>query len=591
MKTTLTYNGITLNHCLTKVFDQEAVYDDSGTDYLYTRFRLSVVGFIHAFGDVAFNGSSEFTGPGATPVQEGGSASIQEVYVRHALMEPRKRLVYRFWDGAEPILDAEPATDSRFKDCDVNNGPKPESLRLTRIVADRNFRAEYTIVVCKVECFENGADASRGAVLNNRWRCTDQVDGNWYTTRTTEGKLTLSTSYVNPHSFRHIALPRLSSGFKREAMHFVASEDGLHLAYTIVDREVPFAAPHPATSWSVSHTETVGSGMLGMGECAVRLDGPRNANKAKMISIAAAIIAHKLAVRTASIVKLFSITDLSGDSVNAIEARANVQHLPTPKANDDPILTNQDITDLLGRVGKRIGRPVTDQISPDMAGYNPDISRAPGPRGPIDVIQALSTHLQSACDLDDHSHQELGIAANDPPDRGQDTTTITASVVPTPEDVPSPRLSTDHTQALYTYFQAVSQYRFDSLKVAMPVGRNRGATSGADVDTTVVRLGPKQCRRTLRISVERVGKPPQLPVPETYADENGIRNSLMDYDIHPHAVDLTADGQEIHRIEAEYVFALSRAPSNTEQLRLPSVPWLSSSTEVVGSDVLTGPRA
>lgn len=649
MKTTcLTYNGVTLFGCTTREFSQTPEFDPSGTDYLYTRFKVSVQGYVHAQTLLTIQPPGggpavehPFFGPRVTPVAPvdpqtmpavnpfgGGTvqssgmlsrgAAETEALIRHRLMEPRKTLSL-FVNVDE--LDASgnlvlPDAHGRFPTntallpgaaqllwCtgyttgdgaglevstagkDLNNGPRPTRWAITRITP-AVFRVEFDIEVCMLEC---GSGVVRSAILSNRWRCSDEIDADLYTTRTIEGLAVLASGQANPHDFRTLVVPRLSGGFRRERMSFTASEDNLNLRYLIVDREVPVACPSlEGTSWRMMHAEHAAPGTLQHGECSLWMKGPRNANKSKMIQVAAAIVSAKLAA-TSGIVKSMSIIDHLGDSDNAIEVRATVQHLPDlPELDDgqvDVAKAQRLLNDVTRQVAFRIGAPVTAQLDPvALQGFDPSVSRNPGVAGILSYTQAFATAISTGCDVD-HSFGTLADASagsnNSPPP----VESLGELYITSGPGYPATSLSDAHKTYPYLEFSAVSKYRFDGRKSVMPVKILQSGTIPTNKTSVVVALSDRQAYRIVRLRASRLNKPPDLPSPEDFTEPySDIRHSLVNHDIHAHAIQPTPDGHLIYTVEAEYEFSLSRAPTSSEQLRLPQVPWLRNPPREMGSN-------
>src|SRR5690606_14265916 len=122
-------------------------------------------------------------------------------------------------------------------------------------------------------------------VLVNKWTVRDILNRDQYTTRIYHGRLRVSTGEVSPHVFRGQCLPPLVPGMMRDSMEFEVSEDGLTLAYTVIDRETAYAAPEPATSWEIVHTEQTADDKIIEGSISVTLRGNRNAEKLHLIQL------------------------------------------------------------------------------------------------------------------------------------------------------------------------------------------------------------------------------------------------------------------------------------------------------------------
>lgn len=601
MSTTAEYNGITFRHVLTKQIEEESARDPSGTDFLYHRVQITIQGYVHPTRSLS-SSQREFYGPNVLPNDAGNDAVAVYRDIHHRLMEPRKSFVMRMGiahfddtvsgsgaeavpnpegnpehpdmgkpiDGSGSILfEAHPATGST-EPYDLANGPNPKKLSITKVIGANCFWVTFTIELCIRGC----ESASSGYVLSHRWTTSDVRDNNKYLTRQFDGKLILSTADVNPHSFRGLCTPVLQPGMRRDRMTFVCSEDGLTLSYSITDREIAFAAPAPATSMSLQHSMAVKDGSTSSGYTTVRLEAPSTARHDELIQLALRLVESRVGRRpNFDILRELQITSFFGE-VQAVEARAEVMF---------GTFGAEDFTSVLVRAGTDLGRPIMG-ANPQLANYDRRISIDPGTAGPISVVGAISAKLQSSCDSNQHGLCNVGQPADDLGfTEGSDCfkTSVEAYAVPSSSDVPNPILSDEHQQFLYTYYRSTAKYFIDSHRAAMPIGRDRGNPSSTS-PVTVVRLGPEVAHMTLRISGERVGKAVGLPKPAKFTDSpTGITYHLLDYRIHPESVGLTADAKQIFKCDAEYDFVLDRTPTEEEQLRVPSVPWLSSPTKTV----------
>ena len=136
-QTIVIYNGVTINHCHTRTFRQEPVFEQTNTDLLYYKFTVRVGGYVHANAGV---------GIGIDPLK-GANAAAQHVSIRSLLMVPRG--VFEMTMGAdadgnngEILLSAKPAdtlTDG-LSDVDLNNGPRGKVLDVTHVSGNEIFR-------------------------------------------------------------------------------------------------------------------------------------------------------------------------------------------------------------------------------------------------------------------------------------------------------------------------------------------------------------------------------------------------------------------------------------------------------------------
>jgi len=610
--TVLEYNGVKLHNCTLLKFEQVGEKDPSGTDRMFDRYTIRVRGYV--FGSDSFS-PPEF-GVSSSDIESvtfaGGAPGIY-TNIKTRLMTYRKSFTLKL-DG-NTLLSAGPH-DGReaITNKDVNNGPKPISFSIDHVTSANMLRVEYEIEICLVTCNNKGEGGDR-IVLSNRWSVQDDVDKTLMTTRVFKGTMRVASAIVNPQAFRGFVVPVLQHGFRIEKMTFLATEDGLNLQYSIIFREVAFSAPAPALSWDFSHTETTADGTKGAADVFARLKGHRNTNKQALIQLAMQLIDAKLNVLfTANdnnpavgiapksfFIEGLIIADSYGDETNEIQMRCRIQH----------------VTELRTRgaggvfaLGNVLGVPIDSR---KIANY--DFTKSFGDSqkttsGPIPVIAAFSAHLQAVCcgednttDTCDHSFAR-GYAAN-PRKRQQDEFVADIEAYDTGATLPESyrsNLSADHLRAMYTFAQIDNQYQTSQRKVICPVARNAtnpneitsaDQTSGSSSNQDSVVVGSlcrPTTRRVMRLKMERVGESPVLPEPKDFTDINGIKHTLLSYSPMPSPPERTPDEGMMYRVEAEYHYALSRAPTAQEKLVTGALPWEITSTgdQYASNQLLTG---
>ena len=204
--TKLVYRGIELSNCLTREFSQEIVYDMSGTDMMYQKFTIAVVGYVHdqfnvtnlgttlhhsldmegstgdpyKFGDLDDNAKNQMadSGPWAASFRLrylhmwlGVPRGILEYwhedhqilfcrgaggefgYEEDATQDSPKNLWQKIeedpdWAGADE--DARKAYIADLERYDVRNGPKPKHIKVTHVAGQQCYRVEFTIEVNKL---------------------------------------------------------------------------------------------------------------------------------------------------------------------------------------------------------------------------------------------------------------------------------------------------------------------------------------------------------------------------------------------------------------------------------------------------------
>lgn len=293
------YEGIDLGVLECHEFFAEPVYDDSRTDYLYTRFSVVVTALIngqadvvngvapipgpfvsYAFGDgeIASTSSLAFRVPtlpvGQIKAGDGDGLAVGKLNnnmrtivrrptrpaltyqtILHRLTTPRGKL-YVFAGGgqetgtpaagsrrppsttvAELILEAPAGTFT----VDAKNGPTPRLLGVTRFMGD----AESMVVEFAIDFFLNQAAENNvrpfGALVSNRWKQLHSVKSG-YTTIQTEGIAIFRTDLIDatlssPDVERaRLFMPTLQN-FEREVDYVETREDVSGLAYGYTDRQ------------------------------------------------------------------------------------------------------------------------------------------------------------------------------------------------------------------------------------------------------------------------------------------------------------------------------------------------------------------
>jgi hypothetical protein len=586
-ETTLTYNGVTLRNCLTRTFRQEAVYDRSDTDLLYYRYTIGVTGYLSSADVLDFTAPTTRVGVRTSglnpslppPAGSAINAPTQHLIIRAKLMEPRQ--AFEFKSGTTMMLEANPVaskTSLSYSNVDVKNGPHPRSLAVTQIVSSNVMRLEFEIEVCLVECNESGtAPNQTTGILNNRWSMVDVVDQDYYTTRTINGRMETADGTVNVNSLRFWVVPRLQPGFRRQSMQFTVNEDARILDYTIVDREVAFACPAPATSWDVRHVEKTSNSRMVQSSLDVTLKGPRDADKQAMIRIGVALIEAKISKlsqlvnnggnQAQAVIHEFTIVDSFGDSGNSIQVSCLAERAMETNA-------------LLGALTNSIGRPITAaDLAAVVPGYNSNFSVGARPgdpiyvSGPIPVTSAWHAYLQTPCDGSTHGIESAENALKEQSPFARIDYALSGAVVSALPTQPVNYVGQDHRDAVYTHWQAESVYQQDAHRIALPIAGQAFALSDDSPTLVVGAVALPGWRRIVRIVGQRVGREPSIPRPvPSYQFGNG-RAILLRNVATPVSPERTPGGQEVFTVRAEFEYALTTRPKDTDQLPVAFNPW------------------
>lgn len=595
MPTNVAYGDVVISRLLTQSVDQVPVFDDSGTDLLYWKYTVKVVGFLQSsFGQlyerlVVMDGSTDLA---ATNVP----ASTLHIAARTKL-KPRQNFVLST-DGAV-LLSALPLPDGRAQptnltNYDVDNGPKCTVFRVSQITGNQVFKVEAEFEICKVECDVQGrALGNTKGVLSNRWSAQDLIDGNRRTTRTYTGVLRTAGGGINPQMLRSLVIPPLEPYLRRDTMQFIATADGKSLQYSITDVEVAVGAPKPLTKWDIQHTETMDEALNARGELRIMMEADTLADKAKMVEIGLWLLYGLLAKKTPAeglpnnhMLEEVAFTDYIGDT-NRIEMQARVRRVPT-KEFSPGYLTNALVV------------PVTATRLPGFAG-NPgdntpgnganqdnvyDPKKNPGNRfeelpiveGPVALTGLFLAYLQTPCN-DEHSLTQETLPSNTNESTTNQPQAASVTVVPQlPSDSPGSLNSQEHVDKMYTFYRMSSEI-YDITRLAandIAADPSYDSNSGPPTATRVTQLAPSQCRRRVRIYAERLEEWPQMPDAPSltgFSARTGITQHLLKARRHFETPDINAMGKKVYRVRWDATYALSRAPLASEAIPVGRNVW------------------
>jgi hypothetical protein len=311
------YNGVKLK--LTEITEcsRRAVYDPSGTDLLYVKWRVGVVATLasggHPSGTAADSDTRaswhatlaeleggnidvdrgvppalgkdapEYDWPAAPdndPLRITNPAFMSDVELRMRLMVPRRKLRITAYhpDGREYVWLESPrpwvpsvqqVSGGRVVDddaqkvegvVDADNGPKPLLCDVVQPVGEgTSMGVHFVIETCVVPV---DPQAER-LVLSHRWETTMSHDDDHYLTRTTVGEIRFNAQILHaakaqPDWFRGQFFHPIPLGFRRGGPVVRQSPDGLTLQYEIHDTDPTVVFdPGDSGATSMSIVETI----------------------------------------------------------------------------------------------------------------------------------------------------------------------------------------------------------------------------------------------------------------------------------------------------------------------------------------------
>jgi hypothetical protein len=314
----LEYNGVKLELVEITECTREAVYDPTGTDLLFVRWRLGLVCTLGSGGsppgtqldavrrnqwnstktDIA--GSNPVSVPRDVPqtmgteVDEGdwddltpatkdaaelrNQAFLTDHELRMRLMIPRRKLRITAYnpDGTEYVWVEAPRQWQPFTqvaaggsqgtagvegiNVDADNGPKPLRCDVVQPTGEGNTMGVHFVVEFATT---PTAPESDRLILSHRWQTTMTHDDDFYLTRTTVGEIRFNGSILHaarqqPDWFRGQFFHPIPLGFRRGGPIVRLSGDGLVLQYEIHDTD-PTVTFDPGDSGATEMTivETV----------------------------------------------------------------------------------------------------------------------------------------------------------------------------------------------------------------------------------------------------------------------------------------------------------------------------------------------
>lgn len=623
-QTIIKYGDVVLYRCLTRRIEQRPVMDSANASLKCWRFVVHVTAYLHGFPD-ACKYHSLSSGPGDTDYSLASQAHKQ---VRWRL-PPRQRFVMAVGcttdiASGNTLLYAEPMTNVATPEelepedeeapfglslYDVADGPRCLQFDVSHVSGDSIFKVDATFEIHRVQCDDDdGAVENVNGVLSHRWSSADALDVNLRTTRTYTGQLELATSNFSPHWFRHLVVPPIQEGMRRQRLEFMASADGRKLQYTITDQSIAVAAPPPARRWSVEHTEaSIGQdGLKQAAQVSVSLEGDENVDKGQLIVLGLYVVFAKMQGSKPGqnpafgsfLMNDITITELTGD-VNGVRVSASGWRIPGELKDDpgnpngvhvNPGGLNTDITaaNLPAFAANYDPRRSADGRAGEAAPY----------QGPIPLAGIFRCYLQSPCS----SITGINIRTNLTPDLNttpddEPQVPVYPVIVPSIDaDIPD-YYSTSHQTSMYTTWQMESRYDTRHMRAAMPIASAPYAGGGFDTSPacSIVSLSRPQCRRIVRIQAERVGEWPEFPNSEAMEDGfatvsgTAIAQKVLQQKLLGGTVTKSCNGEDLYRARMEIVFALLRAPDPTESLKFGNNKWATSGQAVSTTTLTNSP--
>jgi len=650
-ETVLRYNGVLLRNCQTLLFSEDPILDPSGMNIEKLKTRIRVVGYFSAAENSFFGSYPQIETPPSSYIPGAGlkpGADSHYMLLHSFLNDKRKELQFYITDQdplptptgrilhhaiPAPSTISGGAVPPLLFNHEVNGGPTPKSINITHLTGKKLFRVEFEIESClnppcerdsfgdPVSITADGdandqfpaglADSHvdvyrQFGVLSNRWSCTDSVDDNRYLVRTFAGQVRLANPNWNPHDYRNLTVAPLSPGMRRDRVEYKASEDGLSLQYTVVDKEVTITAPIGCTNVSIKHRESMeGFGHIVNVSLQIQIKGERVTSKHTMFRIAFAIAESKLQLSqkikedgefSIRPIRLELSSNEGTDQDNSVTFIFIGQRHPVAKADLEADLSIASAVSgaMYTRTRHLAGTALEDYNNQRSRGNR--TGEVPDADVPIPPLAALHAVLTSRCnnkftlndasqmgDSEQNAREAMWNALKPTEFKPEfDMESIYAlkypeflvEIVEGLEDVPSQTFSDSTYDAVYTTYRISSTYDANPMSLQLPfsgqvtVQESPGAPVVPSPTSAMVRLGPTQYRRQIIVEAERYGMPPNIPSPvDVFYEESvdgvsaPVVNKLIHHTMPVETPEIAPDGKgRLYTVRAEYLYALNRNP-------------------------------
>lgn len=561
----VTYNGVTLQDVLTHSIDQEPIYDQpGGVDQLYVRTTVTVQFTFHTIttANLGFSTGENF-------------ASGTEAALR-LLNTNRRRFTMTI--GGVTLFDIAPsATEENAqveggKNLDLNHGPRPK-CKIDEINGIGVARGTFTVEFATPSCGE----PSQNGIINLRWWTGDDVDKNWYTTRTITGRLRVANKNVGPHAMRGLVFPPLQQGFRRERMTFNEDPNGLALDFTITDLEVYRAAPSPASTWRGNHRvmSQVPGATVVESEVSVELNGAHDVQQTDLVLLGVKIIDTKLQLQQQGV---------GGGGDSAQKARAMIMFYAIDASlNDNDVRLicrikhygkDSEGFSFFNQVGPQFGQPLPPGINVDGTSYSPLKSRLlPGATAPLTTI--MINKLQTPCNPAQMDQAfDTRVERNPSAEEGDgEKPKIEENVQPIPPEPDLIGATQEHKDAPYLDYTTATEITKISNAAAMSIADDSETTKD---DAAFVRFGPPVTKRYVYVKARRLNKQPDMPDPlEEFQDSKGKTYFLLNSKVIERDIEKDANGSQVFTMKTQLEYLVSNNYDlNTEGFTQIKVPWL-----------------
>ncbi len=246
MAYTIVYNNVTLEVLRVYQYNRTPIF--RGPDYLYTEHQI-FVRCVYNPQAVAYTLPGPLAGPMALKGANVGAPET-DLAIKHALSQPHQQLVWTIPD-LRFVNDRELLRSPSFQapggvpgttvfSTDAANGPFPRAVNVVAIKGTKTFLVDFAITTYVNECQLFTSPMS--VMLAHRWEMTEDLDRDFFSTRTIRGYAVFRTDRLlalgrRADDFRSYLFHAVPEDFKRDVIQVKASADGTQVDYLLVDRE------------------------------------------------------------------------------------------------------------------------------------------------------------------------------------------------------------------------------------------------------------------------------------------------------------------------------------------------------------------
>ena len=615
-QTILDYGSIRLWNVQTVGFSQEQVMGEGAANVVYSKITIHVTGYVREWN----SGQSEsgvrsnvvtYTTPLGPPSVAGAvpsslTGNINNYRERVSYPSSLRYIIGANEDGSAgqmhlfaspypngntPGVSKDHSGITEWYDC--HNGPFCRHFNVLAFHSAHVAKVEAIFEVCIPWCTDFGEDTEDTKIVENQWSVSDAIDRDFYTTRTYTGVLRVANPFLNTNQLRELILPPLVQGMRRQSMSFDSGADMLSLRYTIVDKEITVGPPAPATSFEMTHTDSIGTGKpLVHTNLDITLTGNRNANRKTLVQVAIAIAEQKitgLLIANGAGGQVILIDDLSIMDFQGTDQPTRVQlRIACHRLRDDGTKFNAEkgpFGILPVDAGLPNGGYSPEPRVPPVVGqfaYSPDYAPDPGLEGPISLKGALRTYFRGVCSGDETQSIKYRVPSSESStveeiDDPAGLPTVESRVVPLVPALKPDYVSVQHSEGVYTHYRCESQWNTHHNRSQLALAQSSAAySSGAD-SCVVVALGNPLTTRTIRVEAVRLGIAPKIQEPQdSYSvaigpseeDPDPFVFTLLDKKILSPVPEKTFNGTDIWTVRADFTYACNRFPVNGEAIPL-----------------------